>query len=343
MNEAHHITCLASTPGTIRGGNDIMPQYQTPNGIITYAYDPRFINMLLNGENRVEKSYGVYSPGGSPRYHYGIDVDTTGSDWRVFSTVSGKVVMSTIVTNKSDKTWEWGHFVCILDGNGYRHYFCHLASRSVSVGQVVKAGDMIGVMGKTGNAAGDTQAEHVHYEVRKSPYSSGAACSLDPTPWCGIPNKQGQTITETSKGVQTMKVVDVYAQATSEQTGTKFNVQTFNTASVTDIAGNNLPDGRYWCNETGVSLGSGFTGAQIMVDGKAVYVAILSGATEYTDMSMADAYARFIKTANGSGYTDAEVKALQAQLAAVAADKDAIAAALTTAQGKITAAQNALK
>ncbi len=166
--------------------------YITPTGAITYALDPRFVCRLLAGSNRVETAYGVYSPGGKPRVHYGIDIDTPGADWRVRATVSGKVVSSTIVTDHSNATWEWGHYVCILDAEGYRHYFCHLASRAVSAGQSIKAGDILGVMGKTGNAAGDRQAEHVHYEVRKSPYRYGTD-AVDPTPWAGIPNRQGWT------------------------------------------------------------------------------------------------------------------------------------------------------
>ena len=147
-------------------------------------------NMLFKYDNRVEVQYGVYGPS-SGRTHNGIDVDTTNTDWTVHSTTDGKCVTSTIITDHSNLTWEWGNYVCILDNQGYRHYYCHLNSRTMSVGQVVKAGDIVGIMGKTGNAAMDRQAEHVHYEVRKSPY--GSANHVNPTQWCGIPNTVGIT------------------------------------------------------------------------------------------------------------------------------------------------------
>jgi hypothetical protein len=146
--------------------------------------------MLFWRDNRVEYQYGVYGPA-SGRTHNGIDVDTTSSDKRVLSTVAGKVVSSTIITDKNNLTWEWGNYVCVLDSAGRRHYFCHLASRSVAVGAVVVVGQEIGIMGMTGNAAYDKQKEHVHYEVRVSPY--GSANHIDPTPFCKIPNKVGTT------------------------------------------------------------------------------------------------------------------------------------------------------
>jgi hypothetical protein len=214
-----------------------MPKYQTPSGIINYTFDVRFACMLLPGINRVEKAYGIYSPGGSPRYHYGIDIDTPDKDWRVRSTVSGKVVMSTIVPEGStDKTWEWGNFICVLDDTETRHYFCHLNSRAVVVGQTVNAGDVIGVMGQTGNAKYDGQGKHVHYEVRKSPYRSKTD-AIDPAPWAGIPNKQGQTVPETEE--KEMGIMQVFGAAKG------INTQAFESPSVNATPVNNVADGYY--------------------------------------------------------------------------------------------------
>lgn len=163
-----------------------------------YAHDVSTVStmrpMLFAQDNRVEYQYCVYGAA-SGRSHHGIDVDTTSTDKRVLSTVSGKVVSSTIITDKNNLTWEWGNYVCILDGANKRHYFCHLASRSVSVGQTMTVGQEVGIMGMTGNAAYDKQAEHVHYEVRVSPY--GSANHIDPTPYCNIPNSVGTYYNQT--------------------------------------------------------------------------------------------------------------------------------------------------
>ena len=60
-------------------------------------------------------------------------------------------------------------------------FLCHLEQRNVSVGQIVKAGDVIGREGSTGLSTGS----HVHLEMRY------AGKSTDPTPFLGIANRAG--------------------------------------------------------------------------------------------------------------------------------------------------------
>ena len=57
-------------------------------------------------------------------------------------------------------------------------YFCHNARNLVSVGQRVKSGDALAVMGNTGNAAlASPPFAHCHFEVRATTTGAG----LDPT------------------------------------------------------------------------------------------------------------------------------------------------------------------
>jgi murein DD-endopeptidase MepM/ murein hydrolase activator NlpD len=51
--------------------------------------------------------------------------------------------------------------VVIDDGNGYRSVYVHLSVASVRAGDIVSAGDDIGLQGATGNASGC----HLHYEL----------------------------------------------------------------------------------------------------------------------------------------------------------------------------------
>jgi hypothetical protein len=104
------------------------------------------------------------------------------TDKHVCAVVSGRVVTSKIVTDKSNRTWEWGNFVCILGDDGRMYYYCHLSKRLVSVGRRVEAGQHIGVEGNTGYSFGS----HCHFEVRDS-----GGNSINPAPFLGIPNKAG--------------------------------------------------------------------------------------------------------------------------------------------------------
>ena len=163
--------------------------YQTPNGPMTYTFDPRFICMMFAGDNRLEVQYGAYGKD-SGRKHGGLDVDTTG-DPTIHSTVSGRVKYARVVAKGAPgwgNTWEWGYFVWVVDDKGFSHIFAHCKANSLLVkeGQRVSAGQAIATMGKTGNAAYDRQAEHVHYEVRNA-----AGVAVDPCAWCGMLNRVG--------------------------------------------------------------------------------------------------------------------------------------------------------
>jgi murein DD-endopeptidase MepM/ murein hydrolase activator NlpD len=47
-------------------------------------------------------------------------------------------------------------------GNGYKTLYAHLSKIAVVVGQTVKRGDSLGMMGSTGRSTGT----HLHFEIR---------------------------------------------------------------------------------------------------------------------------------------------------------------------------------
>ncbi len=57
----------------------------------------------------------------------------------------------------------YGNIVIINHGNGYETAYAHLYRRFVEVGDRVRRGQTIGLVGATGNATGP----HLHYEVRR--------------------------------------------------------------------------------------------------------------------------------------------------------------------------------
>ena len=154
--------------------------------------------MLFAGRNIVKYDYSRYgyTRGGGKTWHGGVDL--IGVDDRTIrmpyyngKKITGTVTRARIVTDKSNKTWEWGWYVCVrLDANQTPDavnylYFCHCSKLLVKVGQKVKTGDVLAIVGQTGNAAGGY--DHCHFEVRATANGKGLA----PTAYAGCPNAVG--------------------------------------------------------------------------------------------------------------------------------------------------------
>lgn len=156
---------------------------------------------IFKGQFRVRYNYARfgYTRGGGKTWHGGIDLEALDDETIYMPTYKGKSISGTvtrarIVTDKSNATWEWGYYVCVqLDTNQTPDavnylYFCHCASLLVKAGQKVKSGDVLAVMGNTGNAAlADPPYKHCHFEVRATATGKG----LDPTAYAGCPNEVG--------------------------------------------------------------------------------------------------------------------------------------------------------
>lgn len=133
--------------------------------------------LLFKGRNRVTSPF---RPPDRPD-HNGIDI--VGDDSKeILCPVDGVVKSSLIIQNRSDPTWEWGHYVRVDDAAGNRYFFCHMESRAVRAGQKVQIGDVLGIMGSTGQSTG----AHTHFEIRKR----DGRTRLDPAAFLGIPNKR---------------------------------------------------------------------------------------------------------------------------------------------------------
>lgn len=129
----------------------------------------------------VTSPYGRRVLHGQSELHRGIDLVGDPADKTVCAVADGVIGRSTVVTDPSNRTSEWGEYVRLDLADGQLVYYCHLSHRLVQAGQVVRAGDPIGVEGATGKVTGG----HLHFEVRKS------GVSIDPTGLLGIPNAIG--------------------------------------------------------------------------------------------------------------------------------------------------------
>ena len=88
------------------------------------------------------------------RMHEGIDV-AGGSGTPIGAAAAGTVILT-------GPNGGYGNLVVVDHGNGISTAYAHLSSISVSVGQSVGQGTVVGGMGTTGNSTG----VHLHFEVR---------------------------------------------------------------------------------------------------------------------------------------------------------------------------------
>jgi murein DD-endopeptidase MepM/ murein hydrolase activator NlpD len=99
----------------------------------------------------------VVTSGFGPRWgraHQGIDIAApTGTT--IVAAQSGTVVSAAPYGG-------YGNMVLIDHGGGFTTVYAHLSAFSVSAGQTVGAGQMVGQMGCTGSCTGP----HLHFETR---------------------------------------------------------------------------------------------------------------------------------------------------------------------------------
>ena len=138
--------------------------------------------MIYTGRFSVTSPFGWRLLNGTTDNHKGIDVVGL-DDKHVCAVRPGVVGASQIITDRSNRTWEWGNYVRIDGDDGMYYYYCHLDKRIVTVGQRVNKGDHIGIEGNTGYSFGS----HCHFEVRNL-----SGWSVNPAPYLDIPNAVGQ-------------------------------------------------------------------------------------------------------------------------------------------------------
>jgi murein DD-endopeptidase MepM/ murein hydrolase activator NlpD len=91
---------------------------------------------------------------GERDFHPGLDISADRGD-PVYATADGKVTHASSAGN-------YGNLVIVDHGYGLETRYGHLSQFKVTPGQVVKRGDLLGLVGSTGRTTGP----HLHYEVR---------------------------------------------------------------------------------------------------------------------------------------------------------------------------------
>lgn len=103
-----------------------------------------------------KQGYRIHPVTGRPNQHTGTDISAPNGT--PIESVKGGVV--TI----SERGSSYGNYVVLNHGDGTSSLYAHMSSRAVSVGTVVKQGQVVGYVGSTGSSTGN----HLHLEIRVS-------------------------------------------------------------------------------------------------------------------------------------------------------------------------------
>ena len=111
----------------------------------------------LPGYNKITSQFGmrIHPILGYPKLHDGTDIsgaDVNGKP--IVAAYSGKVVLS-------QSYWGYGNCIKIDHGGGIQTLYAHCSVLLASVGQEVKAGETIALVGSTGNSTGP----HLHFSL----------------------------------------------------------------------------------------------------------------------------------------------------------------------------------
>lgn len=110
---------------------------------------------------KIEKEHWAYplagshviSPYGGRRGHGGVDIKTRPND-KIVAAFDG-------VVTRSGPYFGYGNCIVIKHAFGFETLYSHQSKNFVKVGQKVKAGEVIGLTGRTGRAT----TEHLHFET----------------------------------------------------------------------------------------------------------------------------------------------------------------------------------
>lgn len=135
------------------------------------------------GTFRVSQAYRNLRANGT--YHQGYDLVGI-TDKNIYCPVYGTVVRAGWECATLPKKGFGRRVVVRIGTTAYYMYFGHLSKISVTAGQKLKPGDLIGIEGSTGHSTGS----HLHWEIRINDIPTGYVSVYQ---YAGIPNVAGST------------------------------------------------------------------------------------------------------------------------------------------------------
>lgn len=140
--------------------------------VIGYCIPQNFIMPVHRADRHSydQRSFWYY-PWGKSVTHKGVDIfGKKGTD--VLSATTGLVIFKGELS-------QGGNVLLVLGPKWRFHYYAHLDKTEASNFEWLRAGEKLGTVGNSGNAAG--KPSHLHYSI----------VSLLPRPWCADGSKQG--------------------------------------------------------------------------------------------------------------------------------------------------------
>lgn len=119
---------------------------------ISYRFD-----LVIRCDSRGEGFFACQRSAG--RMHNGLDL---------YAAIGTPVLACRAgIVRSVDSNPGMGRYIVIRHGNGLTSIYGHLSKIFIKKGQLVRQGQVVGAVGKTGNASGRAILPHVHFEIRK--------------------------------------------------------------------------------------------------------------------------------------------------------------------------------
>ena len=113
--------------------------------------------MAIRGDDYGNGEFGSKRSGG--RSHTGIDI-LANIGTPVYASKSGIAFCGNVPTG-------YGKYVMVYHPDGSQTMYAHLLESNIASPKRVRQGDVIGFVGKTGNASANSIQPHLHFEIRK--------------------------------------------------------------------------------------------------------------------------------------------------------------------------------
>lgn len=122
------------------------------------------LSLPIDSQFRITDPYGLQRLTGSQKEsagHNGVDLAAPeGQKWH--RSAPNAISMASGVVVYSGRLWLEGNTVIVYHGDTLYTSYCHLRSRAVRRGDLVRSGHVVGVIGSTGNSSGP----HLHLTFR---------------------------------------------------------------------------------------------------------------------------------------------------------------------------------